>query len=216
MRVLLVISSTQETYRASPHGFNVRLVAAMRDMVDPLDVYYIGDGGPIPDIVRYQKVVISGSNWRISQEDVPRSVMERYTSILLLAKHAKVPVLGICFGAQMIVEIGGGTIKASLHGGHHAGNEEQFGIIVEDSTFLDGVSGDIAGCVSSFHYDNICTLPAVLVQTGISVSPNGCCHVAAFEGDGVIGVQFHLSSTDFGKGLLLKFIREQLIPFTDQ
>jgi GMP synthase-like glutamine amidotransferase len=207
MGVLIVISSTQETYQATPQGFNVGLVVAVQTMVDP-DVYYIGDDGPIPDIVRYQRILISGSNWRLSQGDVKSDVLARYKTILCHAQDLKVPVLGICFGAQIITEIGGGTIQASTGGGHHLRNEKQFDILVQKGTFLDEIPPNMAEFVRSHHYDNICTLPVGFVRTGQSVGPDGMTHIAAFEGNGLVGTQFHLSSTDLGQRLLLKFIRK--------
>ena len=59
-------------------------------------------------------VVILGSEWSVYSGSV-RARVERECSFVVAAVHADLPVLGICFGAQIIAAALGGTVKPADH-----------------------------------------------------------------------------------------------------
>ena len=206
MKTLVIISSTEETFTSAPDGFNSNLVHCLQGIKTETDVYFIGEIGQVPSVAPYQNIVISGSDWRISEGDMSCDILYRFKTILNAARSNSVPVLGICFGAQIIAYLGGGTIRASGHGGHTSNGNVS--ILVSDSAFV-GIGKDtidLSGDVIAMHYDNIVRVGAHVSVSGKVHDTCGNSHIAVFESEGVVGVQFHLSMTRIGIALLSKFV----------
>ena len=66
-----------------------------------------------PDPAQYDVIVPMGARW--SSYDLPLigSWVEPETAMLLAADRAGVPVLGVCFGGQLLAQAHGGTVAAS-------------------------------------------------------------------------------------------------------
>lgn len=110
-----------------------------------------------------------------------------------------VPVLGICYGAQLLAHHLGGSVQASSH--------RQFGrtsvVLDAPSRLLDGVEGDLSAWMS--HTDHVFSLPEGIER--VASSEAGI--LAAFgDGDRIWGVQFHpeVSHTTFGRTVLSNFV----------
>lgn len=114
-----------------------------------------------------------------------------------------VPVLGICYGMQMLVSaLGGGVERGRVgeYGGHR--------IVLEDagasSKLFDGVPRE--GTVWMSHGDEAKSLPAG--ASLLAKSETGA--IAAFSADGgrLLGVQFHpeVESTDCGREMMRNFV----------
>mgnify|MGYP006189103005 FL=1 len=138
-------------------------------------------------------VILSGSPCSVREEDSPRIDLE--------ALRGKVPVLGVCYGAQLLAHTGGGEVKPS------AIREYGRAILtsVEQSNpLLAGISTDSQVWMS--HGDTIVSLP----DSFSIVASTDAVRVAAFEvtGEHTYGIQFHpevTHSTD-GKKLLQNFV----------
>ncbi len=148
----------------------------------------------IPSYISEAKgLILSGSPCSVREDDSP--------TIDLAAYMDKMPVLGICYGAQLMANNLGGTVQAS--------NTREYGraqLVVADSAnpLLAGLSTQSQVWMS--HGDTITALPtgASLIGSTESVA------VAAFQFDHkpVFGIQFHpeVTHSSEGKTLIKNFV----------
>lgn len=148
----------------------------------------------IPELTPAIKgVILSGSPCSVREEDSPR--------IDLDALRGKVPVLGVCYGAQLLAHSSGGEVKPS------AIREYGRAILttVEQTNLLfKGISIDSQVWMS--HGDTIVSLP----EDFSVIASTDAVHVAAFgvADEQTFGIQFHpevTHSTD-GKKLVENFV----------
>ena len=111
-----------------------------------------------------------------------------------------IPILGICYGAQLLAYMAGGTVTGAADRSEY-GNTVLF---VEDSVLFEDVPRE-SNCFMS-HTDYISEVPR-----GFSVkATTKNCPVAAFanEEKKLYGVQFHpeVTHTEYGKTILRNFL----------
>lgn len=70
-----------------------------------VDTYLYRDGGALPDMARYDHVVVLGSTSAVYDPD------EWIAREVEWVRAAPVPVLGICFGAQLLSVASGGSVE---------------------------------------------------------------------------------------------------------
>ena len=114
-----------------------------------------------------------------------------------------VPILGICYGAQLIAHQRGGTV-----GRNERGEYGRTDLTVTDTGVLLGDAGTGSHPVWMSHFDAITDAPGGATVT--ASSPDA--PVAAFEApdDGLYAVQFHpeVHHTPCGQDLLTRFVRD--------
>jgi GMP synthase (glutamine-hydrolysing) len=137
-------------------------------------------------------IIISGSNASVNDEGSPKIDPEIF--------NLGIPVLGICYGAQVMAhQLDGEVGKAS------AGGEYNKTLIISDSQLLDKPGKQFQALMS--HMDQITRLPAGFSATGRTQS----CPVAMMEDKSrrLYGVQFHpeVKDTEGGKGIIDSFLR---------
>ena len=127
----------------------------------------------------------------------PRSVLEDQAPDLDLAVIEGLPVLGICYGMQLMAHrLGGRVEKAS---------DREYGL--RDLTSRDGLSSRLTtGEVWMSHGDQVRAVPAGFTVTASTDS----CPIAAMEDPSTLrfGVQFHpeVTHTPGGKDVLKAFV----------
>ncbi len=134
-------------------------------------------------------IVLSGGPASVSNSESP------YRSIKEL--RALAPLLGLCYGMQLIVKDLGGKVSSGAH--------REYGLTHlkwESSEFVD-LNSQV---VWMSHGDTVTELPdgfKVLAQTESGV-------MAVIQGPGYLGFQFHpeVSHTQNGDVLLLKFLKD--------
>jgi len=147
---------------------------------------------PSPDST-VKGIILSGSPSSVREEDAPTVSMEHF--------RKKFPILGICYGAQLLAQKSGGEVLPS--------NTREYGranlkLIKADNLLLTGLSQNSQVWMS--HSDTIMRLPAdfELIASTESVQ------VAAFQvkGEPTYGIQFHPEVTHSleGKKLLENFV----------
>lgn len=141
-------------------GFEVTVVAAD------------DEGVPMPRPDDYQVLVVMGSHDSVYDDHLTWIARER--DYLLGAVDAGIPVFGICFGAQMLAHLFGGTVQR--------GELSEHGLTVIDTRDPDLVG---AGPWLEFHHDAI-TAPA-----SADVVATTAAGVQAFTVGPHMGVQFH-------------------------
>ena len=115
---------------------------------------------------------------------------------------AGIPVLGICYGAQLIAYMAGGTVKTS-------GSKSEYGKIAmtrsKDSRLLGDIPEDTSVCWMS-HTDYISALPDGYKVTAVTRD----CPCAAMENDEkkIYAVQFHpeVMHTQYGEEIFKTFL----------
>ncbi|MEQ1755170.1 MAG: glutamine-hydrolyzing GMP synthase [Micropepsaceae bacterium] len=139
-------------------------------------------------------IILSGSPASTTEADSPRAPQAVFEMDL--------PVLGICYGEQLMCEQLGGKVEA----GHH----REFGRatleVTETSPFFDGIWGKGAkDDVWMSHGDRVTALPKGFKV--IAVSQNAPYAAIADEVRKYYGVQFHpeVAHTPRGSALLKKF-----------
>jgi GMP synthase-like glutamine amidotransferase len=130
--------------------------------------------GPLPDLRGVAHIVMLGSTCSAYDEGEARAWIDEELAWLRWADPAGVPVLGICFGAQVLAAAFGGTVE-------NAGRQE-IGWVTVDTADPDLIP---AGPWLEFHHDR-CLPPAhatVLARNDLGVQ--------AYRLGRHLAVQFH-------------------------
>ena len=140
----------------------------------------------------YQGIVFTGGPNSVSAPDAPRC--DR--AVLELG----VPILGICYGHQLLAHLAGGTVAAAESGSEYGGTE----VTVEPCALFDGVPQTSVFWMS--HTDEVKTLPkgfSSVAHTAICRNAAICC-----EAKKLYGVQFHpeVTHSQFGQTVLRNFL----------
>src|SRR5262249_27335703 len=128
----------------------------------------------LPDLDGVAHIVLLGSTCSVYDQGEARAWIDEELAWLGQADAAGVPVLGICFGAQMLAVTFGGTVE-------HAGSQEIGWVMVntEDSDLIP------PGPWLEFHHDR-CLPPA-----GATVLAHNGLGVQAYRLGRHLAVQFH-------------------------
>lgn len=126
----------------------------------------------VPEIDGYDLLIVMGSDESAYDQSVPWLADE--LEFVAAVMDRKVPILGICFGAQLIARCLNGSVMASPH------PERGFTMVESDDPDLIQ-----PGQWMQLHYDTF-TVPAVAIE--IARNSSG---PQAFIAGNCVGVQFH-------------------------
>ncbi|MHA8088540.1 glutamine-hydrolyzing GMP synthase [Aquirufa sp. Wall-65K1] len=131
-------------------------------------------------------IILSGSPCSVRDEDSPRVDLSLFVDL---------PILGICYGAQLLAHQGGGSVQASQH--REYGRAHLTG--TKDSILWDEISSNSQVWMS--HGDTIMELPAMYEVIGSTESVK----VAAFAhvSKPIFGIQFHPEVTHSTEGSII-------------
>jgi len=128
------------------------------------------------DLNHYKAVILSGSPFSVRQEEAPHPDLENI--------KGKIPLLGVCYGAQYLAHFFGGNVSAS--------NTREYGrahlnVHVKEDPFLQGVHPQSQVWMS--HSDTINELP----QGGLLLASTDDVKNAAYKlkEEKTYGIQFH-------------------------
>jgi GMP synthase-like glutamine amidotransferase len=130
--------------------------------------------GPLPDLDGLAHIVLLGSTCSVYDEGEARAWIDEELAWLRRADAAGVPVLGICFGAQVLAAAFGGTVE-------DAGRQE-IGWVMVDTTDPELIP---PGPWLEFHHDR-CLPPA-----HATVLASNALGVQAYRLGRHLAVQFH-------------------------
>lgn len=142
------------------------------DVVDPRS--------PLPDVAGYDLVVPLGSEDSAADESVP--YLRAEWALLDAAIEADIPVFGICFGAQLLCRVLGGTV------GLAPGGPEVGWMTVQVDGPDPGPDQVLAGPWLSWHHD------ALVPPPGSALAHSAAGNQTYVVGRNV-GVQFHPEAT---------------------
>lgn len=140
-------------------------------------------------------IILSGSPFSVSQSNAPRIALDKYLN--------RFPVLGICYGAQLMADTFGGQVEKSNH--REYGKAALTEVVTHSRLFA---SVDEGSQVWMSHGDTITQLPS---NATLLAKTNSIPH-AAFELTGysnpVYGIQFHpeVYHSLQGKNILKNFV----------
>ena len=150
------------------------------------------------EVIPYQSFIYQDNILGVILSGGPQSVtQENYPLINLL--ELKVPVLGLCYGSQLIVKEFGGEVRQD--------RSSEYGKcevnILEDSLLLEGIEKKIPVWMS--HQDTITKIPPGCKILGISENQK----IAMFQYQNFYGFQFHpeVTHTKSGKKMLDNFLK---------
>jgi GMP synthase-like glutamine amidotransferase len=149
--------------RLQQHGYLLRTV--------------IRDGGGVPRTIAAaghpDLVVLLGSEWSV-HAPVERDSLEAECALVRSARAAQTPVLGLCYGAQVLAQAFGGSVTPA--------RQPEIGFVEVDTSDPALVP---AGPWTAFHVDVLEPPPDA------SVVARNECGIQAFVLPGALGVQFH-------------------------
>ena len=148
----------------------------------------------LPPITAATKgIILSGSPCSVRDADAP--------TVHLAAFRHKLPVLGVCYGAQLLAQTGGGDVQPSSIREY---GRARLNHIETDNRLMHGL--DLNSQVWMSHGDTITALPAHFEV----IASTETVRVAAFQAQGeeTYGIQFHpeVTHTTQGKQLLKNFV----------
>lgn len=149
------------------------------------------------DLLGFDVIIIGGSKYG-AYDKVPNMALLR--KFICWAKRKKLPMLGVCFGAQLIAEtLGGKVIRDD--------KSQEFGTFMMEKTRAGLRDSLLHGLPKKFlaqcaHHDRIAKLP----KDAVSLARSKKCAVQAFKisDTRIYGVQFHpeRSARAYKDGLL--------------
>jgi GMP synthase (glutamine-hydrolysing) len=186
LRLLLVKTGTAHADVRRAHGdYDRWFRRALAQSGVPLDVSVVEAhlGEPLPPPRDADAVIATGS---------PRSVLDRAAWMadvagwLVEAAAARVPVLGVCFGHQLLADALGGAVRRSPRGRELGTVTCALSAAGREDPLFAGVPDGFA--VQATHEDEVATAPAGAVV----LAGNDHSAVQAFRaGRWLAGVQFH-------------------------
>jgi len=143
-------------------------------------------------IESFDAVILSGSPFSVRSDDAPHTDLAKI--------KGKIPLLGVCYGAQYLAHLGGGEVAPS--------NTREYGraklMTMNNDQLFDGISQGTQVWMS--HSDTIKSLP----DDGLCLASTDDVQFAAYriEGETTYGIQFHpeVYHTTDGKQLLQNFL----------
>lgn len=174
MRALLVANTQDTDAGFVGHALRRRGYSFLEVMRDR-HTEWVDD---IPALVDQAQMVVSmGSPWSVYWDEVAPSV-EAEIALIQGALSRSVPVLGICFGAQILTRATGGVVERAP--------EAEIGWCpVEVEPDLETTAEALSGTWMQWHYDRCLPPPTARI---LASSPRA---VQAFQLPGALGVQFH-------------------------
>lgn len=184
----LYVTGTPSTAAREQHGTFIdwfRRSVSRHDV--ELRVVHATSGAFPDDIDGLDGIVITGSPASLVE---PAPWMEVSVELIRHAYHARIPLLGVCFGHQLIGAAFGGSVMRNPAGWHVATQPVELTPRGIDDPLFDGVP---ASFHSHFSHEDIVDADTLSPMNGITVlARSRKAPVAAVAAGAVIrGVQFH-------------------------
>ena len=146
----------------------------------------VSDGAPFPDLDHTEAILITGSPAGV-YDDLPW--LEPLRGFIRGAYERRTPMIGVCFGHQIMADALGGTVRKSEKGwgiGRHSYE------VVARPAFMDEAPARLA--ISCSHQDQVIAAPA-MAQT-ILASPFTPHAGLAYHNEAAVSLQPHPEFTD--------------------
>lgn len=182
-RLLVVVPS--ET--APPARLGTWLTAAGLE----LDERHLSAGDPLPgDLSDHDGLIVTGGPQSALDPAGTSPELVGVRTLLAEAIRGDVPTIGVCLGAQLLAEVGGGTVRVGVEGPEVGATL----VAKRDAADADPVFGPVplSPDVIAWHHDEVATLPP---GAQLLASNPHYAHQAFRVGRHVYGLQFHIEPT---------------------
>ena len=153
-------------------------------------------GAALPSRSDYAGVFVTGSPAMVTEH---RDWSERSADWLREAAHAGLPILGICYGHQLLAYALGGTVANNPHGRELGTVRIELAADAATDPLLQGVDGSMSAQVS--HMQSVLQPPAE--ARVLAFNDHDACQAFRW-GRSAWGVQFHPEfSTQYMRGYIL-------------
>jgi GMP synthase (glutamine-hydrolysing) len=156
-----------------------------------LDQRHLGLGEPLPSTLDgCDGLVVLGGPQSATDGEETSPELAGVRSLLRAAIAADRPTLAVCLGAQLLADVGGGTVRLGAEGPEVGATL----VAKRDAAYADAVFGPLplSPDVIQWHHDEIAALP----PRATLLASNPHYENQAFRlGDAVYGVQFHIETT---------------------
>lgn len=163
-----------------------------------VEIARVDEGDPLPLPGGLAGAVVTGSSAMVSERE-PWS--ERTARWLATAVEAELPLLGICYGHQLLAHGLGGRVGVNPRGREIGSVEVELRASARDDLLLGGFAGPL--CVQTTHVESALELPAAARLLAASA---GDPHHAFAVGRSAWGVQFH---PEFDADITRAYIEER-------
>lgn len=183
-RILIIkTGSTVSTLRATDGDYDDWFRAGLEQGNERVDVHPAKK--PLPDPRGWGGVILTGSPASVRDE---APWMRKLGEWALQAAEAGVPVLGVCFGHQLLGEVLGGRVEATPDGAEYGTTEVRLTDAGLGDPLFAGLPPTLA--VQQTHGDAI-VLPPLPDRATLLATNDACTWQAFAAGPLVRGVQFH-------------------------
>ncbi|MBC8341589.1 MAG: glutamine amidotransferase [Proteobacteria bacterium] len=172
---------------------------------DELEVASVYEGDSLPDPDSLSGVVVTGSSALVTEKE---DWSERSAAWLPRAIDRKIPLLGICYGHQLLAHAVGGRVERNPLGREIGTVEVRFGDSAKDDELLCVLPDQISVQVS--HVESVVKLPPGATHHGASA---GDLNQAFAFGTCAWGVQFH---PEFDADIVRGYIRGRRALLVDE
>jgi GMP synthase (glutamine-hydrolysing) len=168
-----------------------RLGQWLRDAGMDLDERHLSTGDQLPATLDgFDGMVVLGGPQSALDDEATSPELVGVRALLRQALAADFPTLAICLGAQLLTQVGGGTVRPGIDGPEVGATL----VAKRDAADADPVFGPLplSPDVVQFHHDEISELPA---GATLLASNPFYANQAFRVGRHVYGLQFHIETT---------------------
>jgi GMP synthase (glutamine-hydrolysing) len=181
--IILKTGETIPTLLTKRGDFEDWILAGMGIRRSSARIVPVFKGSRPPEIKTISGIVITGSPYPVTNKT---AWSERTALWLSTAASQEIPILGICYGHQILAYSLGGRIADTLLGPEYGTIKIKLTEAAKDDPLFSNLSGTFE--IQSSHYQAVIDLPHKAILLGASkVDP----HAAYRYGEHVWGVQFH-------------------------
>lgn len=195
MSTKFLVIKTGRTYdniRAQHGCFEDWMIAALGAEYDDVTVVSVFEGEALPEnLDDFDGVVITGSPAMVTEKLPWSEAVARWLAQAIVERKSRVPVIGICYGHQLLAHALGGVVDYNPRG-REIGTVE---VRVTDAHTDDPLFGGHGTAFSAHvtHLQSVLQLPPGAVHLASSDLE---AHQAFRYGENVWGVQFHPEFND--------------------
>ncbi len=185
--LLIKTGKTWDSIRARYGCFEDWLVAGLGVSPADVDVVSVFEGGLLPThLDDVGSIIITGSPAMVTERLPWSEAVARWLAFELLERKTRVPVLGICYGHQLLAHALGGRVEYNPRGREIGTVEIRATAALADDPLLGAINFPLLA--QATHLQSVTGLPPGAIHLASSALEP---HHAFRFGETVWGVQFH-------------------------
>ncbi|MGY1752557.1 type 1 glutamine amidotransferase [Blastococcus sp. SYSU D01042] len=156
-----------------------------------LDERHLGRGDALPETLEgHDGLLVLGGPQSATDDEATSPELAGVRALLRAAIATGTPTLAVCLGAQLLAQVGGGTVRVGSEGPEVGATL----VAKRDAAYADPLFGPLplSPDVVAWHHDEIAALPPG--ATLLASNPH-YAHQAFRVGEAVYGIQFHIETT---------------------